>query len=323
MATLRDCSEAGLLQILAPFFAAPDAGLVVGAGDDAAVLRGTGDLVVTMDLLLEGVHFSPQTTPAHAVGWRACAANLSDLAAMGATGVGLLVGLGLPPETQLSWVEGVYQGLTDCARPWGVPIVGGDTCRSRQLGLSITALGRVAEGRAWLRSDCRPGDLLVVTGPLGGSRAGLEVLLDPERFVYHDPEHVRWAVQAHQYPQPRLDWVAPLQQLNTSIAAMDTSDGLADALVQMAQKSGVGMVVDLSQIPLTPAVRALGADKALDWALYGGEDFELLLSLPPPVLARIAHPGLQVIGQVIASSATVHDTAGHPIEREQAFAHFA
>ncbi|WP_287129374.1 thiamine-phosphate kinase [Candidatus Cyanaurora vandensis] len=317
MTTLKDLGEQGLLRRLAPFWAAPHPGVSVGVGDDGAVLALTGELVVTVDLLVEGVHFSPTTTPPHAVGWRACAANLSDLAAMGAAPLGLVVGLGLPTETTVAWVEDVYRGIVAC-NP--VPIVGGDTCRAPHRTLSITALGQVGKGRAFLRSGCRVGDVLMVTGPFGGSRAGLAVLQDPDRYQNLPSWATEAVIRAHQYPVPRLDAVAPLQQLPQPVGAMDTSDGLADALVQMAQLSGVGLVVDLTQVPITSATRLVAQEQALAWALYGGEDFELLVSLPPA--SPVDYP-LQLIGRVVAQHpGEVRDTQDHPITRMAAFTHF-
>ncbi len=324
MPTLRDLGESGLLQVLAPFFSQAGATLPVSVGDDGAILRITGDLVATMDVLIDEVHFSAQTTPPFAVGWRAACANLSDLAAMGATGVSLLVGLALTAETELTWVEEVYRGLNACCEPWGVGISGGDTCRSRQRCLAVTALGQVTPGRGWLRSRCQVGDVLAVTGAFGSSRAGLEVLLHPERFVEVAPILREAVIKAHQYPEPRLDWVAPLQALAQPIAAMDTSDGLADALVQMANLSKVGMVIELAQIPVTQATHTMAGEQALHWALYGGEDFELLVSLPRSALEQVnlGEKKLYVIGEVIRGSG-VHDQQGKVITREQAFAHFA
>jgi len=201
-----------------------------------------------------------------------------------------------------------------------VPIVGGDTCRARQAMLSITALGQVAPGRAFLRSSCQVGDILAVTGPFGGSRAGLAVLQHPQDYEQLAPEVRAAVIRAHQYPIPRLEAAARLQQLPRPVAAMDTSDGLADALVQMAQLSQVGLVVALDQIPITAATRAVAQDQALAWALYGGEDFELLVSLPAG--AVVDYP-LQIIGRVVGDHpGQVCDSQGQPLGRDQAFAHF-
>ncbi len=319
LSAISGLGELGLLKVLAPFITQFNEHWPLGVGDDGAILRVPGDVIVTMDLLFDGVHFSDQTTPAHSVGWRAACANLSDLAAMGATGVGLIVGLGLPATTPLAWVEALYQGIQDCAGT--VPIVGGDTCRSKTRTVAITALGQVTPGRAFLRSQAHVGDLLVITGPVGGAQAGLTLLLNPEYYPEAPIQTRQQLIQRHQYPRPRLDWVGPLQKLTGPVGAMDTSDGLADALIQMAQASGVGMILDCSQIPL--AAINLDPEQALAWALWGGEDFELLLSVPPSQLDLIQALDPTVIGQVVAQNpGHVWTTTGEAITRQQAFAHF-
>ena len=183
-----DLGETELLRQLEPFCGP---GLI---GDDAAVLQPHPGqaLVVSTDLLVEGVHFSEATTPAHAVGWRAAAANLSDLAAMGATPWALSIGLGLPPETPLTWVLECYQGLTDCLGRYGGRISGGDLVRSPQRHLAITVLGQVPPNRLIQRRDARPGDWLVASGAHGASRAGLALLLGELISGTHDDGSVSY-----------------------------------------------------------------------------------------------------------------------------------
>ncbi|MBW4459901.1 MAG: thiamine-phosphate kinase [Nodosilinea sp. WJT8-NPBG4] len=283
--TIAELGELGLLKRL--FCYCP--GDVIG--DDGAVvaLPAGRHLVVTTDVLVEGVHFSDRTTPAAAVGWRAVAANLSDLAAMGATPEGITVGLSLPGHTPLAWVEGLYQGMAGCLNRWGGVVLGGDLCRASAVSVAITALGSVAPQRALYRSKAQPGQAIVVTGSHGLSRAGLELLLHPEQgagvaLVDRD----RW-IAAHQKPQPRLDAIAALWQVlgagadARAIAVMDSSDGLANAVLHLCQASGVGATLKESDLPLDGAlVDWVGRSQALDWCLYGGEDFELVLCLPWP-----------------------------------------
>ena len=211
----------------------------------------SGDyLVVTTDVLVDGVHFSDRTTPAHSVGWRGAAANLSDLAAMGAEPVGLTVGLALPGSTQWRWIEGLYQGLKDCGDSYDAPIIGGDLCRSSVATLSITALGRAGRSHLIQRSALQPGDYLIATGIHGASRAGLELLLNPETGK-NLPEIQRksW-IRAHQYPRPRLDWLPLLKMAEREIAGMDSSDGLGDAVVQLARVSGCGVELWGDSLPI-------------------------------------------------------------------------
>lgn len=287
---VQDVGEQALLQRLQRF--CPQS--VVG--DDAAVmpLKDLGQsLVATTDVLVNGVHFSDRTTSPEDAGWRAAAANLSDLAAMGASPLGITVGLSLTGNVEISWVERLYQGITDCLGRYNTPLVGGDVCRSPVVSLAITAFGQVFEDRVLRRSAAQSGDAIVVTGIHGASRAGLELLLDLEAGKHLNQAERNSLILAHQRPQPRLD-VLPLldeffdapPRLSTgnshfSIAGMDSSDGLADAVLQICRASGVGAIIDKSSVPQPSALSKMTSpDQAWDWILYGGEDFELVLCLP-------------------------------------------
>ncbi len=318
---LKDLGEIGLLQRLRPF--------CQRVGDDGAILDPiSGQVVVTTDVLVDGVHFSDLTTPAFAVGYRAAAANLSDLAAMGSLPVGMVVGLGLPQDTPVAWIEELYQGLNACAEPWGMPIVGGDLCRAAQRFISITALGQVQPGRAIERHRAQVGDYLVVTGSHGSSRAGLALLQDPQGWSPEwDPSQIGHLIKTHQYPQPRLD-VLPLLASFERVAGMDTSDGLADALVQVCGASGVDARVEAPQIPMDEGLQLIFPDHTLEWALYGGEDFELLLSLPSAHAHSLvaALPGSAVIGEVVPAvgdPGVVEVIGWGQLDRAQGFAHFS
>lgn len=320
--TLNQIQEAGLLKILQSY------GDPEIMGDDGAVLKSPpGDLVVTTDVLVENVHFSDRSTPADAVGWRATAANLSDLAAMGASPTALVIGLGLPGHTSVQWVKGLYGGIQRCCQTYGTALVGGDTCRSASRFVSITALGYVSPDRAIRRRYAQPGDRLLATGPHGSSRAGLELLLHPQQPTDLDPETQELLIRAHQYPCPRLDVIAALQDLEVPrVAGMDTSDGLADALIQICGASQVRAVVDPEQIPMEEALRRGFPEQALNWALYGGEDFELLLSLPASEAEDLIRqvPGLIQIGEVTGQhpQGQVEIQGMGVLDRDQAFQHF-
>ncbi len=288
--TVGDLGELGLLQRLFRYCPSD----VVG--DDAAViaLPPGQRLVVTTDMLVDGVHFSDRTTAPADVGWRAAAANLSDLAAMGATPLGLTVALSLPQSCPVAWVEQLYQGMAACLDQWGGQVIGGDLCRSDRISLSITALGQIAPNQVFYRHTAQPGQVIVATGFHGLSRAGLELLLAPERGAgLTDSHRQRW-IQAHRRPIPRLDVVAHLRALQPDfaqpIAAMDSSDGLANAVLHLCQSSGVGAVLDADRLPLDPAlVDWVGLETARHWCLYGGEDFELVLCLPEAQAQALHH----------------------------------
>ena len=307
--TVGQIGELGLLQRLFRYCPSD----VVG--DDAAVMAlPPGQLlVVTTDMLVDGVHFSDRTTSPEDVGWRAVAANLSDLAAMGATPEGITVALSLPTTTPVAWVERLYQGMAACLSRWGGQVIGGDLCRSDTVSLAITALGSVAANQIFYRRTAKPGQVILTTGYHGLSRAGLELLLAPETGSGLDEAvRQRW-IQAHQRPTPRLDVVAHLRNLlrafsqPITIAAMDSSDGLANAVLHLCQASRVGAVLDADQLPLDPALVAwVGLEKARDWCLYGGEDFELVLCLPESmaqVLQGHLGPEGKLLGYITADPA--------------------
>lgn len=273
---LQDIGEQGFLKIIQSFC---PPGVV---GDDGAVLAELDhkSLVVTTDLMVEEVHFSDRTTSPGDVGWRAVAANLSDLAAMGAIPTAITVGLGLRRDTAVSWLEKLYQGMTACLGK--VPIVGGDVVSSAVNTVAITAFGSVDPERVIRRGVAQVGDAIVITGAHGKSKAGLELLLFPEKYkiLTEDPESCRDLIKAHQRPQARLD-VLPFLAEFPRVAGMDSSDGLADAICQICRASSVGAMVDRHALPIPPALLQMtDPATALDWILYGGEDFELVLCLP-------------------------------------------
>ena len=331
--TLAQLGELELLRRLQPF-CRPGA-----VGDDAAVLPCPGaDLVVTTDVLVEGVHFSDRTTGPEDVGWRAVAANLSDLAAMGALPLGITVGLGAPGTIPVAWVEAVYRGMVACLDTYGGDILGGDVVRSPQVTLAITALGQGRAERLLYRDRAQVGQVLVATGVHGASRGGLELLLNPaagESLTGGDREAL---ILAHQRPRPRFDVVAalvdhcPPDLPLPPLAAMDSSDGLANAVLQIAAASGVGAKLVRSRLPISPALeRWVGPEQALDWCLYGGEDFELVLALPPELALELLPqlgPTAALIGTleppttgVILVEEAAH-TTGHPLPWDQGFQHF-
>jgi thiamine-monophosphate kinase len=332
--TLQELGEQGLLQRLQAFCPSEI------VGDDAAIVTVTPGkrLVVTTDLLVDHVHFSDRTTSPVDVGWRAAAANLSDLAAMGATPLGITVGLALPSTTSVAWVEALYQGLVDCLQSYQVPIVGGDVCRSSVTTIAITAYGEVQPDRVIYRSTAQAGDIILVTGVHGASRAGLELLLHPEQSQSLSIEEQTKFKQAHQRPVPRLDLVpsigTSLAETGSEfwVAGMDSSDGLADAVLQLCRQSGVGARLERSQLPIPPGLHAwVGIDKAVEWTLYGGEDYELVLCLPPAPAQWLLNtlPGsIASVGVITASlGVLLVDSSGQyptiELSLDRGFQHFS
>ena len=291
--TVASIGEQGLLKTLHQFCPSH---LI---GDDAAVINHRSDhsLVITTDVLVDGVHFSDRmaqpnvyTTSPEDVGWRAAAANLSDLAAMGATPLGITVGLSLPGTLLVSWIERLYQGLSSCLEQYQTVLWGGDVTRSSLLTISITAVGEVKPQQVIRRQDAQVGDVIFVTGDHGASRAGLELLLHPERQQELDAVSCQQLIQAHQRPQPRLDVPPMLREILSEfrVGGMDSSDGLADAIIQIARSSGVGAKINGEALPIPLAIQQwVSPEQARQWTLYGGEDFELVLSLPPQAAEKL------------------------------------
>ncbi|WP_199246289.1 thiamine-phosphate kinase [[Phormidium] sp. ETS-05] len=308
---VSDIGEKGLLERLHRF-CPPEI-----IGDDAACIPWdapeSAHLVVTTDVLVDGVHFSDATTTAADAGWRAAAANLSDLAAMGAIPLGITVGLAVRGDTPVNWVEGLYEGMAACLGSYATPIVGGDVVRSPVNTIAITAFGRGNPEMTIRRSNAQPGDAIVVTGWHGAARAGLELLLHPEKGAILSAQTRQNFIQAHRRPRPRLDVRESLWYVKSSVsssplrvAGMDSSDGLADAICQIAAASGCGASIERGLIPMPPALAAwLGAETAIDWALYGGEDFELVLCLPPEsaraLVGKLKSPGA-IVGEISADA---------------------
>lgn len=300
MLLVKDLGEEGLLKIVHQFCPSEI------VGDDAAVLTTSPHkkLVVTTDVLVENVHFSDRTTPAFFVGWRAATANLSDLAAMGAKPIGITVGLSLRPDVEISWLEELYRGIKECLDQYNTPIIGGDICRSSVVTISITALGEASPNQIISRSAAKPGDAILITGFHGLSKAGLELLLNPELGKNLNPECQEILILAHQKPQPRLDLLKDLAQISShrQIGGMDSSDGLADAILQICNSSSVGAEIYLNEIPIFDGIIKVGTEKkALQWVLYGGEDFELVLCIPENFaqnLLKKLDTGATIIGKI-------------------------
>jgi thiamine-monophosphate kinase len=258
-------------------------GVILGIGDDAALLRlpqGT-DLVATVDTIVAGRHF-PEGADPRAIGHRALAVNLSDIAAMGATPSWATLALTLP-GADAAWLEKFAAGFLDLADAHAVALVGGDTTRG-PLSVSVQLLGQVPHGTALRRSGARAGDLLAVSGTLGDAAAGLAFLKAPPRSAGRSD--VEELIRRFDYPSPRVRLGRSARDVAT--AAMDLSDGLAGDLPKLAQASGLAAHVHVERLPLSAAMRsAVGATQALDWALGGGDDYELLFAVPADRFAEL------------------------------------
>lgn len=292
-------------------------GLRLGIGDDCALLalRRGEEVAVTTDLSIAGRHFRLDWHQPEAIGHRALARGLSDLAAMGARPVAAFLSLGLPRELTVAagrrraWVQRFLDGLLTLAEAHKVPLAGGDLAESPVAVADIVLAGAVPRGRALLRSGARPGDLLYVTGALGGAAAGLARLAElaeaqpgrsePPRI----PNKLDALLAPHLYPQPRIAQGLWLQRRGLASAALDLSDGLSTDLAHLCEESGVVAEVDAALVPL-----GLGA--GLAEALHGGEDYELLFTAPatarlPRAIAGVAVTRIGRIAKVRAGRPAV------------------
>lgn len=265
--------------------------LRTGIGDDAAVLRlpRGRELLVTTDFSLEGVHFRRAWHPPESVGHRCLARGLSDIAAMGGDPVAAFLSLALPSDLPQEWADGFLRGLLKLARRFHVPLAGGDITSSPAGVLAdIMVLGTVPRGRAVLRSGARPGDSIFVTCVLGRSVAALNALHSGAQLVLR--QH-----PAHFFPMPRLEIGRYLRERRIASAMIDISDGLSTDLSHICEESRVGAVVLAGSIPRN-------AD-SLDYALHGGEDYELLFTAPASrrVPAKIAGVRVTRIGEITGS----------------------
>lgn len=289
-------------QLIARYFASltpPDAeGVLLGIGDDAAILRlpPGEDLLVSIDTLVSGVHFPPSLS-ARAIGHRALAVNLSDLAAMGARPLWFTLALTLPSVDE-AWLDGFAAGLGALARRAGIALVGGDTTRG-PLSITVQVHGAAAHGTALRRDGARPGDALWVTGRPGFAALGLRHLL--AGAAEEDPR-----CAAFLWPEPRLGFGRALAGLAT--AAIDVSDGLLADAGHIAGRSGCGIEIEASLLPREGALAALAAEDALGLVLTGGDDYELCFTAPPSAGDRIATAAAELclpctrIGTVVSGS---------------------
>jgi thiamine-monophosphate kinase len=294
--------EDQLIERIRQRFPCGGTGLRIGIGDDAAVLRpaaGT-EWVVTTDAFLENVHFLRKFHPPKSVGYKALARATSDIAAMGARPRYFFLTVGLPDACTAAWLDSFLDGLARAARRFGLTLAGGDTTKYPLVVASLTIVGEVNRGKAILRSGARPGDLLCASGRLGEAELGLRLI----QQKLH--KHQGWTrlLKKHFYPEPRLvlgEWLAAHRCATSMI---DTSDGLSTDLGHLCKASGVGAMVWAPKIPavrIPTEVRRLGLDP-LELALHGGEDYELLFTVPKKLAVhlprKVENVPVKIIGEI-------------------------
>lgn len=257
-------------------------GLIAGIGDDAALFRPTSGMeqIICMDTMVEGVHFTSQTMDPFQVGYKALAVNISDIAAMGGIPTYYLVSIAIPKNWNETDLLSIYEGMAMLADRYDMDLIGGDTVSiAETLVITVTVLGEVEKGTHLLRSHAKPGDIVFVTGTVGDSAAGLNLLLHNGKD-HSFTEIEKTLIQKHQYPKPRVE-IGRLLSTFQRVSLNDISDGLASETNEIAKASGVTLLIDENKIPLSEAILDQDKDRALEFALYGGEDFELIGTMAP------------------------------------------
>ena len=303
----------------------PRGGIRLGIGDDAAVVvaRRNTDLVLTCDAFLEGIHFLPRRHPPDSVGYKSLARATSDIAALGAKPRFFLLTLAIPQSLTGKWLTGLLHGMRHASRELGAELIGGDTTRSTSVSISITVGGEIASGRAITRSGARPGDLLYVTGKLGRAQLGLEIIRScppsrVKRVVQSQSQHLR----QHLYPHVRVALGEWLAKRRIASAMIDISDGLSTDLSHLCTASGVGARVWSERIPqpeIPPSQSGFALKRALDplqMALHGGDDYELLFTVPRRLAKRLQSApefrDITAIGEINrGKQVLLIDSAGH------------
>ncbi len=322
---VSDLGEFGLIDLLAKIaYAGQDKErkawqqLILGIGDDAAAWYGDDSIqLATVDSLIQDVHFSLEITSWEELGWRALAANLSDIASMSGLPRYALVSLALPGHTEVENVTALYKGMIKLAQRFEVAIVGGDVSSAPLVVINITILGSTGsrDEHMLTRSAAKPGEKVAVTGYLGAAAAGLEMLAKHLQF---DPEAATDLRDAFLQPYPRIAEGRILVEHGVK-TAIDISDGLISDLKHICQASQVSARIEVDRLPVQPAVRANFGERALELALSGGEDYELLFTASAEVVDKVtaaASLPVTVIGEIMADRVgeiTLVDGKGNPV----------
>lgn len=294
---IREVGELGFIEWVKKNFATPPEG-ILGIGDDTAVIKSDdGYLLITKDLLIEDVHFTLSHHPPHLLGRKSMAVNISDIASMGGEPLFALLGVGFPRDFSWEWIEKFMEGIKEICEEYGVYLIGGDTCASPKLFISVTLIGRTE--KAIMRSSAKEGDYIYVTGSIGDSGAGLYIILNnlpPEK------PHLKYLLKRHLDPTPRVSTGRFLQKENIASSMIDLSDGLSIDLHNLCRESGVGALIDSGKIPITEELiefcKEIG-EEPVKFALQGGEDYELLFTSPIQLDERLKREhSITLIGRI-------------------------
>jgi thiamine-monophosphate kinase len=308
---LKDLGEFGLIDRIQKQFSLQNSTSVRGIGDDAALISiGEEYLLVTTDMLLEGVHFDLSYVPLQHLGYKAVAVNVSDIAAMNGTPEQITIGLGLSNRFSLEAIDSLYDGIRAACENYKVDLVGGDTTSSASgLVISITAIGRVAKEKVVLRSTAKNNDIICVTGDLGAAYLGLQVLEREKQVFLTNPE-MQPDIEKYEYmvgrqlkPEARMDIIYELADKKVVPTSMiDISDGLASELLHLSKSSGVGVKIFEDKVPIDSEAFETAIEfkiNPITCALNGGEDYELLFTINPADYEKLKnHPDIHFIGHI-------------------------
>jgi thiamine-monophosphate kinase len=304
---LSDVGEFGLIKNIRSI--CPNSGerILLGIGDDAALVQSRPDysLLLTTDALTEGIHYDLRYVPMDMLGWKSLAVNLSDVAAMGGIPVCCLVTIGLPNIWSVENVQSLYQGIARCAKRYDCPVVGGDTVKIRSGSfINISVLGEVRSGKELRRSGAKSGDLLCVTGELGGARTGLEVLQSKNTQMHSYTNSVTRFLE----PKPRLDEAGALIREMEITSMIDISDGLTSEIKHLCEESILGCLVFEESIPVSEETSLWALKKGappVQFAMESGEEYELLFTVDRNILNRMDRgsssteiPTFSIIGEM-------------------------
>ncbi|RCW93725.1 thiamine-phosphate kinase [Winogradskyella arenosi] len=316
---LSELGEFKLIEHLTEHFTVTQKSTVKSIGDDAAVLNfDKKQIVVSTDLLVEGVHFDLTYAPLKHLGYKAVVVNLSDIYAMNAMATQVTVSIAVSNRFPLEALEELYAGITMAAKYYNVDVVGGDTTSSTSgLIISVTAIGEVEQGQEVLRSGAKPNDLLVLTGDIGGAYMGLQVLEREKQVFKVNPQNqpdlsmYTYIIERQLKPEARKDIVELLKELDVKPTSMiDVSDGLSSEVIHLCKQSKVGVDVYENKIPLDPQVIATCEEFNIDSttiALSGGEDYELLMTISQEDFPKIkGNPNLTIIGYMTDEDRGMH-----------------
>lgn len=334
---ISDLGEFGLIDKIRPYTNEQEnVHLLKGIGDDAAVFEVPAEQVqvLTTDALIEGVHFDRTFTPLRYLGFKAISVNVSDVCAMNAVPKYLTVALGLPHNMSVEMVEELYAGMQRACELYNVQLIGGDTTASRQLVLGITAIGFASKEKIVYRSGAQVGDVICVSGDVGAAYAGLKVLLEEKKAfkeadIRPDLSGYEYALQRHFTPTARLDIQRYFSEMGLQpTAMMDISDGLASEIKHICKQSNTGALIETVHLPIELETRQIAERFGEDpdtFALFGGDDYELIFTLPLSQIQDLSEKPFTIIGTIQEPEMGIHllyeDGGTMPLEGN-GFTHF-